>query len=393
MGKFTKETQVVHGISTSHTTSKDLVPPVHLSSTFKFKSVEHGASVFKGEEDGFIYSRIANPTVDLLIEKMSVIENGEAALATSSGMSAISSVILSLAKPDDNFISCNSIYGGTFAFFNEHLKKFKIIPHFVPASSFLEMSRIEDLIDNNTRFIFFETPANPTIDVIDIEMAASVAKKHNIYLVVDNTFATSYLQNPLDIGADLVVHSATKYLGGHGDSIGGIIVGQKKIIKLIKEHHIVHFGPMISPFNAWLILRGIKTLALRMEKHCENAMEIAKWLEKNPKIEKVYYPGLLSHKGHDIAKKQMKKFGGIISFEIKGGIDAGKMFMNRLKMCIMAVSLGDCETLIQHPASMTHSTYSKKERQKAGINDGLIRLSVGIENSNDIIHDLEQALL
>lgn len=389
---LSEETNIVHGTHSHHSSSMDLVAPIHMTSTFKFKNADHGAGVFAGTSEGYVYTRISNPTIDLLQEKMAVIEGGEAAIATSSGMSAIASVSLSLAKPGDSFVSCNSVYGGTFALFNHHLKSFKIKPKFISPSSCCSTKQIEKLIQKNTRFLFVETPANPTLDVIDIEMWVSIAKKHKIPLVVDNTFATPYLQKPLTLGADIVIHSATKYLGGHGDIIGGIIVSNQKMIDHIKESYVMHYGPVISPFNAWLILRGIKTLALRMDKHCDSALKIANWLKGHPKVLNVHYPGLESHPGHDIALKQMKKFGGMIAFEVNGGITAGKRVMNNVKICILAVSLGDCETLIQHPASMTHSTYSKKEREKAGITDGLIRLSVGLENVDDIISDLDNTL-
>jgi methionine-gamma-lyase len=386
------ETEIVHGIHSSHTTSMDLVPPIHMTSTFKYRNADHSAGVFAGTEEGYTYTRISNPTVDLLQEKVALLEGGEAAIATASGMSAIASVSLSLAKPDDNFISCNSIYGGTFALFNKHLRNFRIEPRFLSPSSCCSKRQILDLIDDNTRFLYIETPANPTLDVIDIAMWKSISKKHGFPLIVDNTFATPYLQRPLSLGADIVIHSATKYLSGHGDIIGGIIVGTKKMMDHIKKEYIEHFGPVISPFNAWLVLRGIKTLALRMEKHSDNALKIARWLNGHPKVEKVYYPGLESHPCHEIAKRQMRKFGGMLSFEIKGGVKEGKKVMNNVKTCILAVSLGDCETLIQHPSSMTHSTYTAKERESAGITDGLVRISVGIEAADDIIMDLENAL-
>ncbi len=391
MKKFAKNTEIVHGIHTSYTTTMDLVPPIHMTSTFKFKNADHGAGIFSGTNDGYTYTRIANPTTDMLQEKMAVLENGEAAIVTSSGMSAIASVSMSLAKPGDNFISCNTIYGGTFAIFNKHFRDFNIIPRFIQPSSYASVQQIQNLIDQNTRFLYAETPANPTLDIIDIEMWASVAKQHHIPLIVDNTFASPYLQSPLELGADIVLHSATKYLGGHGDVIGGVIVGTKKMMNYIKDEYVKHYGPIMSPFNAWLILRGIKTLGVRMDCHCHNALKIAQWLESHPKVAKVYYPGLLSHTGHIIAKKQMKQFGGMVSFEVKGGINAGKKIMDNVKLCILAVSLGDCETLIQHPASMTHANYTKEEREQAGISDGLIRISAGIEDADDIIEDIESA--
>ncbi len=384
-----KETEIVHGIHDHHSNSMDLVAPIHMTSTFKFRDADHGAGVFAGTADGYVYTRISNPTIDLLQQKMAILEGGEAAVATASGMSAIAAVAMSLAKPGDNFVSCNAIYGGSFALLNTHMKNINIEPRFIAPCSSCD-DKIEALIDAKTKFLYIETPANPTLDILDIEMWAKIAKKHGIKLVVDNTFATPYLTNPLNLGAHIVVHSATKYLSGHGDIIGGIVVGTKEDIAHICEDYVFHYGPTLSPFNAWLFLRGIKTLAIRMDRHCANAMKIAEFLEKHPKIEKVYYPGLKNFPGHELAKKQMKQFGGMISFEVKGGLVAGKKIMDNVKLCTLAVSLGDCETLIQHPASMTHSTYTKEDRERAGISDGLVRLSVGIENADDIINDLEE---
>ncbi len=387
-----EETMIVHGCDTAHSTSRDLVPPIHMTSTYTFENAAQGSGVFAGTHDGYVYTRIANPTIDILQEKMAVLEGGEAAIATASGMSAIASVAMTLARPDDNFVACNSVYGGTFALFNVQLRNLRITPRFISPALSHSKKEIGKLIDKNTRFLFIETPANPTLDIIDIQLWSSIAASKKIPLIVDNTFASTYLQKPFNLGADIVIHSATKYLGGHGDIIGGILVGSQKMMERIKEEYVRDFGPVMSPFNAWLILRGIKTLALRMERHSDNAMKIAKWLKKHKKVESVHYPGLASHRNHTIAKRQMKKFGGMIAFEVNGGLIAGKRILDNVKICSLAVSLGDCETLIQHPASMTHSTYTKKEREKAGITDGLIRLSVGLENADDIIADLENTL-
>ena len=391
MKKEAKETQVVHGIHTGDTNTLDLVAPIHMTSAFEFKNAAHGAGLFSGKGDGYIYTRISNPTVSMFQAKMAKLEGGEDAIATSSGMSAIASIALSLAKPGDNFISCTTVYGGTFALFTENLKALQIEARLISPALSDSKKAIESLVDKKTRFLYMETPANPTLDVIDIEMWAGIARKHLIPLVVDNTFATAYLQNPLLIGADVVVHSATKYISGHADVIGGVIVGKKKMMDRIRAEYIHHLGPTMSPFNAWLFLRGIKTLAVRMERHCLNAMRVAEWLNSHPKVTKVYYPGLPSHPGHSIAKKQMKCFGGMIAFEVSGGIKAGQAVMDNVHICRLAVSLGDCDTLIQHPASMTHSTYTKEDRAAAGIPDGLIRISVGIEHADDIIKDLENS--
>ncbi len=386
------ETQIVHGVHTVHTTSLDLVAPIHMTSTYRFQSADHGAGIFDGTEEGFVYTRIGNPTVALLQEKMAVLEGGEAAIATASGMSAIAAVGLSLAKPGDNFVSCTTLYGGTFSLFNRHFKDLSIESRFIAPSTGRTAEQIEALIDDRTRFLYMETPANPTLDILDIRLWGSVAQKHGIPLVVDNTFASPYLQRPLELGAEIVVHSATKYLGGHGDIIGGVIVSNAAIIDRIRQEYAHHYGPAMSPFNAWLFLRGIKTLALRMERHCDSGLRIAQWLDAHPKVDAVHYPGLPSHPGHGVARDQMRKFGGMLAFEVKGGLAAGKTIMNAVSLCILAVSLGDCETLIQHPASMTHATYTPAERKEAGIGEGLIRLSVGLEDPDDIIADLEGAL-
>jgi len=391
MSNLRQDTQVVHGIHTADTNTLDIVAPIHMTSAFEFKNAAHGAGLFSGKDDGYIYTRISNPTVSMFQAKMAILEGGEDAIATSSGMSAIASIALSLAKPGDNFVSRTTVYGGTFALFTENLKALQIEARLISPALSDSKKAIESLVDKKTRFLYMETPANPTLDVIDIEMWAGIARKHLIPLVVDNTFATAYLQNPLLIGADVVVHSATKYISGHADVIGGVIVGKKKMMDRIRAEYIHHLGPTMSPFDAWLFLRGIKTLAVRMERHCLNAMRVAEWLNSHPKVTKVYYPGLPSHPGHSIAKKQMKCFGGMIAFEVSGGIRAGQAVMDNVHICRLAVSLGDCDTLIQHPASMTHSTYTKEDRAAAGIPDGLIRISVGIEHADDIIKDLENS--
>ena len=386
------DTEIVHGVHAVHTTSLDLVAPIHMTATYQFRSADHGAGIFDGTDEGFVYTRIGNPTVAQLQEKMAVLEGGEAAIATSSGMSAIAAAGLSLAKPGDNLVSSTTVYGGTFSLFNRHFRDLSIESRFIPPSDCCTAGQIEALIDDKTRFLYLETPANPTLDILDIRLWGSVARKKGIPLVVDNTFASPYLQRPLELGAEIVVHSATKYLGGHGDIIGGVIVGGAAMMDHIRQDYAHHYGPAMSPFNAWLFLRGIKTLALRMERHCDSALKIARWLEAHPKVDRVYYPGLASHPGYALAKGQMRKFGGMIAFEVKGGLASGKTIMNTVSLCILAVSLGDCETLIQHPASMTHATYTPAERKEAGIGEGLIRLSVGLEHPDDIIADLEGAL-
>ena len=384
------ETLIVHGFTPKDPI--DLSPPIHLSSTFRFQSAQAAAKIFDGSEKGYVYSRIANPTVDLLEEKLALLEDAEAAVAVGSGMAAVSATTLTLAKPGDNFIACTTIYGGTFAFFNDHMPEFGITARFVAPRPDLTASELIDRMDNNTRFLFMETPANPTLSILDIKVWADAAKALGIPLIVDNTFATPYLQRPISHGAHLVIHSATKYLGGHADVIGGAVAGNAALVGRIRTGHVHHFGPVLGPMSAWLILRGMKTLAIRMDRHCQNAQKVARYLSAHPKVTMVHYPGLPDHPGHGVAKRQMSGFGGMISFEVAGGVPSGQCLMNAVKLCTLAVSLGDCDTLIQHPASMTHSTYSPEDRKQAGIPDGLIRLSVGIEHVDDIIADLDQAL-
>lgn len=363
--------------------------PIYQTSTFAFESAEEGAALFAGEKEGYFYTRIGNPTQAALEKDMAFLEGGEMGLAFGSGMAAISTVTMALAKPGDNLLSCSAIYGGTHAYFAHMLPKFNI------ESRPVDLHDVEDIegnIDEKTRMIFFETPANPTLDVYDIDLIAAIGKKHGIAVVVDNTFASPYLQNPLAFGADVVVHSATKYLGGHGDAVAGMVVGSKEFMTPLRFDYLKDFGGIISPFNAWLILRGIKTLPVRMDRHCENAMEVAKYLSFHPRVVTVRYPGLRTDPGHELAKKQMRGFGGMITFEIEGGRDAGRKLCNNVELCTLAVSLGDCDTLIEHPASMTHSSYSEQELEMAGIKLGMVRISVGLENVEDIIADLRQAL-
>ena len=392
MKKPAIETQVVHGVDTGGRHARDLVAPIHMTSAFAFENADQGAALFAGEEKGYVYSRIANPTVDLLEQKIAVLEGGEDAVATSSGMAAIAATAMALVRPGDNFVSCNTLYGGTFALFNRCFGDLGVAARMISPAEGCRASAVDALCDNHTRFLYLETPANPTLDVIDIRMWSDIARRHNTLLVVDNTFATPYLQLPLQLGADIVVHSATKYISGHADTIGGLIVGTRARMDCIREKYAHYYGPCLSPFNAWLFLRGFKTLGVRMDRHCSNGLRIARWLEMHPAVRRVYYPGLAAHPGHAIAKRQMAAFGGMLAFEVKGGLAAGKTVIDNVQLCRLAVSLGDCDTLIQHPAAMTHSTYSKKQREAAGIADGLIRLSVGIEHADDIMADLDRAM-
>lgn len=368
-----------------------LATPIYQTSTFVFDSTEQGGARFAGKEDGYIYSRLGNPTVAVAEAKVAALEEGEAAAATSSGMGAISSVLWTLLKAGDHVIADKILYGCTFALLAHGMTRYGVEVDFIDTS---DLEEVKKYMKENTRVVYLETPANPNLKISDIEEISKIAHTNpKTIVVVDNTFATPYLQKPLKLGADIVVHSATKYINGHGDVIAGFAVGKKKIIDEIKLFGIKDMtGSVLGPTEAHLIIRGLKTFEIRMQRHCDNAQKVAEFLEKHPKIDKVYYPGLINHSGHEVAKKQMRGFGGIMSFELKGGFEAGKTLLNNVKLCALAVSLGDTETLIQHPASMTHSAYSKEELKEAGIPEGLVRLSVGLENVEDIIEDLEQAL-
>ncbi len=383
-------TQIIHAGQHPDPSTGALATPIFQTSTFVFKNAEQGAARFALEEPGYIYSRLGNPTEAALEEKIALLETGEAALATSSGMAAISTTLLTLCQQGDHIVAANELYGCTHALLSHSMPKFGIKVTFVDA---VLVENIAAAIKPSTRVIYIETPANPTMSIVDIEAMAKLARQHDILLVVDNTFMSPYCQQPLKLGADIVVHSITKYINGHGDVIGGVIIGKKEFIDQARFVGVKDItGGCISPFNAWLTLRGIKTLGIRMERHCQNAMKVAKYLEQHPAVTAVYYPGLPSHPQYKLGKRQMKLPGAVISFEINGGVEAGRQIMNSVKLCLLAVSLGDTETLIQHPASMTHSPIPQEERLKAGISDGLIRISIGLEDPKDIIDDLEQAI-
>ena len=368
-----------------------LAMPIYQTSTFIFDSAEQGGRRFALEEDGYIYTRLGNPTTTVLENKIAALEEGEAAVATSSGMGAISSTLWTVLKAGDHIVTDKTLYGCTFALMNHGLTKFGVEVTFVDTSN---LDEVKKAMKKNTRVVYLETPANPNLKIVDLEALAKLAHTNpNTLVIVDNTFATPYMQKPLKLGADIVVHSVTKYINGHGDVIAGLVITNKELADQIRFVGLKDMtGAVIGPQEAYYIIRGMKTFEIRMERHCKNARVVADFLNKHPKIEKVYYPGLETHPGYEIAKKQMKDFGAMISFELKGGFEAGKALLNNLSLCSLAVSLGDTETLIQHPASMTHSPYTKEEREAAGITDGLVRLSVGLENIEDIIADLEQGL-
>ena len=367
-----------------------LTPPLHLTSTFAFQTAEQGGALFAGEAEGHIYSRISNPTVALLESRIASLEGAEAGLCTASGMGAISATMWTLLKPGDEIITDKTLYGCTFAFMRDGLSRFGIkITHV----DLRDPENLRAAISETTRIVYFETPANPNMRLVDIRAVSDIAHASGALIVVDNTYASPMLTRPISLGADFVLHSATKYLGGHGDLVAGAVCGPAEGIHEIRMVGVKDMtGSVMAPFNAMLVMRGLKTLQLRMARHCESGTKVAEWLEAQPGVAAVYYPGLASHPQHALAKRQMPGFGGMIAFELEGGYDAGIAMMNRLSLIRRAVSLGDAETLIQHPASMTHSTYSPDERQAHGISDGLVRLSVGLEDVGDIIADLADAM-
>ncbi|GGX68383.1 methionine gamma-lyase [Litorimonas cladophorae] len=367
-----------------------LTPPLHMTSTFVFETAEQGGARFAGEAEGHVYSRISNPTLDLLERRIAVLEGAEAGLALASGIGAITAAMWTLLEPGDELIVDETLYGCTFSFLHHGLAKFGITVTHVDLT---DPENLIKAISAKTRMVYFETPANPNMRLVDIAAVSDIAHAAGAIVMVDNTYSTPYLTQPITLGADVVVHSATKYLGGHGDVIAGLLVGDHETVTRIRLFGMKDMtGAVMSPFNASLVLRGIKTLELRMDRHCQSAMVVAKMLEASANVDRVWYPGLMSFEQRDLSLRQMSDFGGMIAFELNGGIAAGRAMINKTQMIHCAVSLGDTETLIQHPASMTHSTYTPEERHRHGISDGLVRLSVGLEGVEDILADLEQAL-
>ena len=382
------ETNTIHAGKMHDAQHGALATPIYQTSTFVFDNVQQGSNRFLGEEQGYIYGRLGNPTVRELEVKMATLEGTEDAAAFGSGMGAISSVLLANLNKGDHIIASSALYGCSFALLNHKFADLGIEVTFVDMS--LE-SEVRAAIQTNTKVMFLETPVNPNLVVFDLEMLARIAKEFELVSVIDNTFMSPVLQNPVKFGFDLVVHSATKYLNGHGDVVAGIACGSADQIQNIKLTTLKDMGAVISPNDAWLIIRGLKTLHLRVERHCQNAQQVAEFLEANNSVKDVYYPGLASHSGNKFIGNQMKAGGGVIAFELKGDFAQAIEFMNALRMCVIAVSLGDAETLIQHPASMTHSPYTEEERREAGITDTLVRIAVGLEHVEDIIADLQQA--
>ena len=365
------------------------VTPIYQTSTFQFKSADHGARCFSGEEKGYIYTRLGNPTIDDLENTLTELENGYGTVVTASGMAAVNNVYLAILGAGDHMVSHNAVYGPTRSIMEKLYPKLGVESTYVDCTN---LENIEKAIQPNTKLLYLETPANPTIGITDIAGAAAIAHKHNVLVCVDNTFCSPYLQKPLDLGADIVLHSMTKFINGHADIVGGAVTAKTKEIFAEIKYVMTNVGFNMDPHQAFLTRRGLKTLSIRIDKAQQNAEKIADYLENHPKIEWVLYPGLKSHPQYELAKRQMSGPGSMLSFEVKGGLEAGKKVMDNVHLALLAVSLGGIETLIQHPASMTHSKLSKEEKLEAGITDGLVRLSVGIEDVDDIIADLEHAL-
>ena len=363
--------------------------PIYQTSTFAFKSADEGARCFSGESDGFIYTRIGNPTIAALERQIAILEKGFGGVAVASGMAAVSTIYMAFLKSGDHIVSTDAVYGPSRGIMESYFRKFGV------ESSYVNTANLDDIgnaIRPNTRMLFIETPTNPTMVISDLKACCEIAHRHGLVVVVDNTFSSPYLQRPIEFGADVVFHSMTKFINGHADIVAGIIVAKNEELYKIIRPAMVGMGCNMDPHQAYMVLRGVKTMAIRMARAQENAAKVAEYLEKHPKVAWVKYPGLKSHPQYALAEKQMAGPGAMISFELKGGLSAGKVLMDNVRLAMLAVSLGGIETLIQHPATMTHSKMSRENREQAGITDGLVRFAVGIEDLKDIVFDLEQAL-
>ena len=362
--------------------------PLYLTSSFVFEDAEDMRASFAEEKKRNIYSRFSNPNTGEFVQKICQMEEAEDGFAFATGMAAVYSTFAALLNSGDHIVSAGSVFGSTHTLFTKYFPKWNI------TTSYFDVNKpetIESFIQPNTKVLYAESPTNPAVDIIDLEVLSTLAKKHNLILIIDNCFATPYLQKPIHFGADLVIHSATKLIDGQGRVLGGITVGKAD---LIREIYLFsrNTGPALSPFNAWVLSKSLETLAVRVEKHCENALKVAAFLENNSNVLSVKYPFLKSHPQYEVAKKQMKLGGNVVAFEIKGGIEAGRKFINKIKLCSLSANLGDTRSIITHPASTTHSKLSQEERQAVSITDGLVRISVGLETVQDIINDLDQAL-
>ncbi|EJD6402002.1 methionine gamma-lyase [Providencia rettgeri] len=388
--KSSFDTRAIHSHYDANQHLGSLAAPIYQTSTYVFKSVEEGGAYFSGEKEGYIYTRINNPTLTLLENRIASLEEAEAAVVFSSGMGAITATFWTLLNPGDELLVDLTVYGCTYAFFHHGLARFGVKVRHIDMS---DPNNVAKAITDKTRIIFFESPANPNMRLVDIAAVSEIAHRKKVLVAVDNTYCTPYIQKPVTLGADIVIHSLTKYMNGHGDAMGGAIATSAEYAKQVRLVGLKDMtGACLSPHDANLILRGVKTLPVRMERIVQNTHKIAEYLQSHPQIKSIMYPGLPNFEQYQLAQRQMKLAGGIIACELKGGIEAGKLFLNRLKLFSRAVSLGDCESLAQHPASMTHSTYTREERLKYGISDGLIRLSIGLENVDELIDDIRQAI-
>ena len=388
--KYRFATVTVHGGEEGRFLHNPSSTPIYQTSTFFFNDTKEAGDVAGNNKEGFLYTRVSNPTVKAFEDKMALLEGGESAVAFSSGMAAISSVFIEFLRPGDEVISSRQIYAGSRGFFENTLKKLACPVRYFESGDDLKKT-IPSLINRKTRVIFFETPTNPELSIIDISAIARLARQYKLISIMDNTFATPYLQKPLSYGIDCIIHSATKYICGHGDALGGIVVSSREIISSIRKNTLLNLGGCLSPFNAWLFLRGLKTLHIRMDHHCSSALKIANFLDRHKKVKDVLYPGLKTHAGHKTAKKQMKAFGGVVSFRLTNRL-ACKKFLNNLDLCKIGVSLGDSATLVLHSASLFHSKLSDSACRRIGIDPELIRISAGLEDVDDIIEDIQAAL-
>ena len=382
-------TTAIHAGEAPDPVTGALVPPLHLATTYHLGTAENGAAIFAGEKDAYVYTRWSNPTVATLERRVAALEHAEAALATGSGMAAISTAVLNVVSAGDHIVSARAIYPSTMHLFTEQLLPLGIETTFVDAR---DPARVAGAIGPNTKLVYLETPGNPTLALCDLEATSRICRAAGVTTICDNTFATPVNQLPLDLGIDVVVHSATKYFCGHGDAVGGLVAGSREFIERAATEPMRYFGAIMSPFPAYLILRGTQTLPLRVERHNTSAQRIAEFLEAHPRVASVSYPGLASHPQHALARKQMRGFGGMVCFDLEGGVEAGIRLMNSVRICSLAVSLGDARSLITHPASTTHSVVSREARLTQGVTDGLVRLSVGLEDVEDLIADLESGL-
>ena len=387
MENFRFETNAIR-TQTERSQHQEHSTPLYLTSSFVFEDAEEMRASFAEEKERNLYSRFTNPNTTEFVDKIVAMEGAEAGYAFATGMSAIFSTFAALLNAGDHVLSCRSVFGSTHSMFTNFLPKWNIKTSYFKVD---EVDLVERFIQKNTKILYIETPTNPAVDILDLAVLGALAKKHGLIFIVDNCFATPYLQKPIKFGADLVIHSATKLIDGQGRVLGGVTVGNKE---LMCEIYLFarNTGPAMSPFNAWVLSKSLETLLVRVEKHCENALKVAEFLEQEPSIQLVKYPFLKSHPQYEIAKKQMKLGGNVVAFELKGGITAGRTFLNNIKMCSLSANLGDTRTIVTHPASTTHGRLSEEDRLEVGITAGLVRVSVGLENVNDIINDLKQAL-